>query len=485
MATEVSLCGLGLLLLGVDLILPRDQKRWVGVLGIAGLLATVLVGCVVAIFSLGQVDVEPILGGTYLADGFTNFFRLFALGVGLVVMFAGLDYLDRVKTNQGEFFALIVFATLALILLAGAADLITVYLFIEFVSLTSYVLAGYLRGDKRSAEASIKYLLYGAITAAIMLYGMSLLYGVTGSTNLQVIAENFGKAPQTLQLLAVSLILVGLGFKIAMVPFHQWAPDVYEGAPTPITLFMSIGPKAAGFAVLLRVLLVALPDYQPQWAILLAVLSAVTMTLGNLLALWQSNIKRMLAYSSIAHAGYLLIGVVAVGEDFQGVFGLLVYLVAYLLMNAGAFAIAIWLERNTGSNEIEEFAGLSQTAPLFAGVMAIFLLSLTGIPPTAGFLGKWWLFAAAINSPYWWLAVVGIVNSVISLFYYWNVVRVMYLLPPKREEPLGYSVYLSVVILGAVILTVALVLWPNLLLEIAQGSKHVAPHLAPSLLAAR
>jgi NADH-quinone oxidoreductase subunit N len=478
LSTEVALCALGVLLLGADLLTPEGRKRWVGWLGVGGLGL-----CLVpAVGTCSPPSAEPILGGTYLADGFQMFFRLFAVLAGLLVMLAALDSLEELPSHRGEFFALLVFAVLSLVLLAGAADLVLVYLFLEFVSITSYILAGYLKHRRESNEASLKYLLYGAIAAAVMLYGISLLYGATGTTHLPEVARRIGLAPAGLQLLAVALILVGFGFKISMVPFHQWTPDVYQGAPTPITAFLSVGPKAAGFAVLFRVFWTGLPAarLEVSWPDLLALLSVATMTVGNLLALVQHNLKRMLAYSSIAHAGYMLIGVVTIAASSQpngemaGVFGVLVYLMAYLFMNIGAFAVVIWFAHSTGSEEIDDYAGLAETAPLIAAAMTIFLLSLTGIPPTAGFLGKWWLFMAAIRSPdYWWLAVAGIVNSVISLFYYWNVVRLMYLRPVARPVSWRYPVALTAVIVLTVAVTLLLVLYPTPLLEWAQSTKQL------------
>jgi proton-translocating NADH-quinone oxidoreductase chain N len=257
---------------------------------------------------------------------------------------------------------------------------------------------------------------------------------------------------------------------------------VYEGAPTPITAFLSVGPKAAGFAVLFRVFWTALPEVRLgiQWSILLAVLCVATMTVGNLLALVQHNVKRMLAYSSIAHAGYMLIGVVTIasssapGGDMAGLFGVMVYLMAYLFMNVGAFAVVIWFARSTGSEDIDDYAGLAETAPLFAAALTVFMLSLTGIPPTAGFLGKWWLFMAAIRSPdYWWLAVAGIVNSVISLFYYWNLVRLMYLRPVARKEPLRYPAALTAVVAFTALVTLLMALYPTPILQLAEFTRQL------------
>lgn len=479
LATEVGLCGLGLFLLLADLVVPEGRKRFVGYLALLGLLLLFLRA------AGAEPQIKPVLGGTYLADGFTYFFRLLALGIALLVVLLSLDYLENLRAHRGEFFAIVVFATLALILLAGSNDLLTVYLFVEFVSLTSYILVGYQKFTPRSNEASIKYLLYGAVASAVMLYGMSLLYGATGTTNLQEIAGAFGSASPLVKMLAALFILVGLGFKVAMVPFHQWAPDVYEGAPTPITAFLSVGPKAAGFAVLFRVLMTALVPYREEWALLLALLATATMFLGNWVALVQGNIKRMLAYSSIAHAGYLLIGVVCNGPDGAGAFAVIVYLIAYVLMNLGAFAVVIWVSRHLGTEDIGDYAGLGETAPFYALAMTIFLLSLTGVPPTAGFVGKFWLFKAALQSEYWWLAVVGIVNSVISLGYYFNVVRLMYLRPARRVPAFPRRSLFSTAVIGlTALLIVAFLINQNPLLQLAQTSRCLLP-MSVQIVAAR
>ena len=332
---------------------------------------------------------------------------------------------------RGDFFALFTFAILAMVMMASSASLLMIYLSIEFLSYMSYLLTGFLREDKKSNEAAIKYFLYGAITSAVMLYGLSLLYGISGSLNLTDIAKAFASTvdPSTrvVALVSTALVIAGLGFKISLVPFHQWAPDAYEGAPTPVTAFLSVGPKAVGFAVLLRVALTALPAFQSNWAPLLAVISIITMTLGNLVALRQTNVKRLLAYSSIAQAGYMLIGLVAVNlsgnSPFSGLNGILIYLFAYLFTNLGAFICVIAIENATGMVKIPQYAGLVKRAPLVAALFVIFFLSLAGIPPTAGFIGKFFVFGAALREGYLFLAAIGVINSVISVFYYFSVVR--------------------------------------------------------------
>ena len=418
---ELVLAAAGLVVLGLDLVWREEKKKkWLPYVALAG-----LGGALVATFYLRGTEALLPFGGSpapaiFAVDPFTLFFRMIAiLAVGLILLLS-VDYLRERTPYRGEFYSLLLFSALAMTLIAGAADLIMVYIAIELLSITSYILTGYLREDRKSAEAAIKYFLYGAVASAAMLYGMSLLYGATGTTNLSAIAASLGAADASLRWLispAMVFLLAGFGFKMAAVPFHQWSPDAYEGAPTPVTAFLSVGPKAAGFAVLLRVFLTALPHFQTDWVALLAGVSIVTMTLGNLVAIWQKNIKRMLAYSSIAQAGYILIGLVCLGPDNYGMRGVLLYLLVYLFTNLGAFAVVIAFSQATGSDEIEDYAGLFRRSPWLAASLVIFFLSLAGIPPMAGFFGKMFIFAAAIRLQYFLLAVIGVVNGVISLYY--------------------------------------------------------------------
>jgi proton-translocating NADH-quinone oxidoreductase chain N len=391
------------------------------------------------------------------------------------VLLSSIDYLRGRTAYATEFYSLLFFVTLSIVLVAGATDLLMIYLSIEFLSLTSYVLTGYLRDDQRSNEAAIKYFLYGSITSAVMLYGMSLLYGATGTTNLAQIAAVLqtpaGSSARGLAFPLIVLLMAGFGFKIALVPFHQWAPDAYEGAPTPVTAFLSVGPKAAGFAALLRVLLIALPTFQVDWVAILAGLSILTMTLGNLVAIVQRNIKRMLAYSSIAQAGYIIIGLVAIAPDGRsGVNGLLLYILAYLFTNLGAFVAVIAFGNATGSELIEDFAGLIRRQPLVAGAMVVFLLSLAGIPPTAGFVGKFFVFAAAIRMQFFALAAIGVVNSVISVYYYANIIRTMFFLAPKDDRPVHLSSVLSLAIIVSLAMVFIIGLYPQPFIDLATRS---------------
>jgi len=436
LSPELVLCGSGLLILLADLIW-REKKGWLPWLALVG-----LAGALVATLALwGQST--PLPSEMMAVDAFALFFKFIAiLATGLVV-FSSIEYLRDRTPYRGEFYAFLLFATLAIALASAATNLVMVYVAMETLSITSYVLAGYLRDDPNSSEAAIKYFLYGAITSAVMLYGMSLLYGATGTTDLAQIAAFFlgGRADASLRWIgvpAIILLLAGFGFKAALVPFHQWTPDTYEGAPTPITAFLSVGSKAAGFAILMRVFITALPSFTESWVAILAAVSIVTMTLGNLVALRQTNIKRMLAYSSISHAGYLLIGVVSVllflrGETgFNGINGVLLYFIGYLFTNLALFMAVIAFENATGSNEIADYAGLIRRAPFLAAVLVVCFMSLAGIPPTAGFMGKFFVFGAAIKQRLYWLAGVAIVNSVISIGYYFNVIRYAFFLPARK-----------------------------------------------------
>ncbi len=456
LAPELVLFVTGLFILGADAVLrDREDKSWIPWAALIG-LAVALVAALVLWGNQGRVLAVLAL------DYFALAVKMVVLLAMMLVVLASDAYMQAHTRHLGEFYAMLLFVAMAICLLGMATNLVMIFLAFDFVSITSYILTGYLRDDERSTEAAIKYFLYGAAVSAMMLYGMSWFYGLTGSVDLKeigVLLTGAGLAGMEATLRPVALIALvmmaaGFAFKIGAAPFHQWAPDAYEGAPTPVTAFLSVGPKIGGFAVILRVLLTALPPsglvlLGMDWRALLMAISALTMLVGNLVALWQTNIKRMLAYSSIAHAGYMLIGVVAASP--QGTMAVLLYLAAYALTNLGAFAAVIAFSNRIGSDEIEDYAGLSTRAPGLAMGLLICLLSLGGIPPTAGFVGKLWLFAAAIKAGLLWLAAVGVVNSVISLAYYWKVIRAMYLTPAQAEERVGLSPALAVGLTVAVV----------------------------------
>ena len=368
---------------------------------------------------------------------------------------------------------LILCATLGMMFMASGIDLITLFIGLETMAIAFYILAGFLKPSERSNEAAVKYFLLGAFSLGLLLYGMSLLYGATGTTSLNGIAAALAGGERSLVLvLALILIGAGMGFKIAAVPFHMWAPDVYEGAPTPVTAFLSVGSKAASFAMLLRIFFVGLPFLVSDWQTLFWVLAAITMTVGNIAAITQTNTKRMLAYSSIAHAGYVLVGVVAGTE--RGITATLVYLWVYLFMQLGAFAILSMLRRqDVVGDELKDLSGLYFRKPFAAIAMLIFMLSLGGIPPTAGFMGKVWVFGAAIDQGFIWLAVIGVVNSAISLYYYYRIIVFMWL----KEETLGSDIEMSpgiATVLGiAVVGSIFFGIFPDMLFDYAQTASEV------------
>jgi len=463
LAPELWLVGLGVVLILLDLAIPPSRISIVGLVAAVGLLLSILP-------AIGlQGEPRSILFGSYAVDGFAVFFKIVVAVASALVILASIAYFDSSARFEGEFYALVVFMAVGLVLMAASTDLILLALSIEFVSLISYVLAGYLKANPKSNEAGIKYFLYGAAASAVMLFGFSLLYGLSGTTNLYELAGRFRLASPAALYVAVVMMLAGFGFKISMVPFHQWTPDVYEGAPTPVAAFLSVGSKAAAFAALFRTLLVAIDPARMDWVLLLAILSAISMTLGNLLALPQRNIKRMLAYSSIAHAGFLLIGVVAFRGNF-GLPGLLIYLFGYTFTQLGAFFVAMLVGRQIGSDAIPDYAGLAQRAPVSAFLMAVFMLSLIGIPPTAVFFGKFYLLAAAIDNHFVWLAIVALLNSALSVFYYVNVIRAMYLLPTPSStsllEPASLQVALGIAGVGTLIVG----LYPQPIIDLARSA---------------
>ncbi|HEX3053037.1 MAG TPA: NADH-quinone oxidoreductase subunit N [Aggregatilineaceae bacterium] len=437
---EILMTTLALLVLAVDLWWPEDRRVGVGAVAGGGLL---LISGLLWTISLtpDTFKEQMLLGGMIRHDEFTQIFR------AMVIMAGGLSCLvsmgvDRLR-DRGDYYAILIVSVIGASLMSAAADLIMVFLALETTSITLYMLAGYLRDDDRSTEAGLKYFLFGAFTSAFTLYGLSLLYGFTGETNIyalgQVLAHSNREVSQVGVVVALGLVVVGFGFKISAVPFHFWTPDVYEGAPTPITALLSTASKAASFGLLLRFLLAVFPpasllgggsvqDTSEFWVQLMAVLATVTMTLGNLLALAQSNIKRLLAYSSIAQAGYTLIGVAAIATDKSGdgAAAVAFYMFMYVLTNILAFGVVIVVSNAIGSDEIRDLAGLSRRNAWLALGMVLALISLGGIPPAAGFVGKFLLFRAAVNADLIWLALVGIINVIISLYYYLTIVKVMY-----------------------------------------------------------
>lgn len=473
---ELLLTAGALAVLLLEIALPRALRGW-----LAWITVGVLAGALAALLPSAGENLT-IAKGLLAVDGFGFFFKVLFLLSAIVTVLMSPRYLDVERASPGEYYFLVLCATLGMMFMAGGIDLITLFIGLETMAVSFYILAGYLRPNRRSNEAAIKYFVLGAFSLAILLYGMSLLYGLTGTTHLRVIATALLSADTGLLLpFAVILLVAGLGFKIAAVPFHMWAPDVYEGAPTPVTAFLSVGSKAASFAMLLRIFIEGLPAFRLDglgiawgtpfgWAAFFYVLSVVTMTVGNLAALTQTNTKRMLAYSSIAHAGYILIGIVA-GTTW-GITAALVYLGVYLFMQFGAFAVVVMLRRKEAiGDELKDLTGLARSHPGAAIAMLVFMLSLGGIPPTAGFMGKFWIFGAAIDAGYVWLAVIGVLNSALSLYYYVRVVVYMWISEPAAEPvPFGISPALVAVLVVAVIGSVLFGVYPRYLFEFAEAS---------------
>ena len=411
-----------------DLVLPAEGRTWLAYLSLFGLIGAMFVGT-----QLWGRHITTF-SGMFLLDNFGLALTLIFLTVAVITVLLSVAYTNDRGLVRGEFYALILFAVMGMMIMATAGDLIVVFLGIELLSLPLYVLSGFARPALDSIEAALKYFLLGAFASGFLLYGIVLIFGATGSTNLLQIASALAKGTHNGVMLfaGIALLLAGLGFKISVVPFHQWTPDVYEGAPTAVTAFMIAGTKAAGFAVLLRILLVAALPARDVWLPAIVILAVVTMTVGNLTAIAQQNIKRMLAYSSIAHAGYILVAVAAGGP--AGASSAIFYLLIYAFMNLGAFAVVIAASR--GGQErlaLRDYAGLARQRPALAAIMALFMLSLAGFPPTAGFVGKLTIFQAAVQNGLTWLAVVAVLNSVVSVFYYARVIVLMYMHEPEGE----------------------------------------------------
>ncbi len=463
---ELILASAALVVLLADAFTPRARRTALGWLTIAALVATA--ACVLLV-----AGVHGTAGGGLVAvDGFATFFKIVFLFAAILTVLMSMRFVELEGMRPGAYYFLILSATLGMMFMAGGIDLITLFVGLETMALSFYVLTGLIKPNRRSNEAAVKYFLLGCFSLGLLLYGMSMLYGLSGSTNLRTIATALaGREHDGWLMLGVILVVAGMGFKIAAVPFHMWAPDVYEGAPTPVTAFLSVGSKAASFAMILRIFVEGLPSMSPDWRILFYALSVVTMTVGNIAALTQSNIKRLLAYSSIAHAGYLLIGVVA-GSS-RGVTAVLIYLFIYAFMQLGAFAVVVLLRRrDVIGDELKDLSGLYFRAPAAALAMLLFMLSLGGIPPTAGFMGKFWVFGAAIEQGYVWLAVIGVLNSAASLYYYVRVVVFMWMKDQAAGSELVMSPALAAVLAVTVAGTLAIGVFPRPLFELADWSAH-------------
>lgn len=466
---QLSLVALALVVVLLDLFI---KEKWIlGVVSAVGL--AVPFGFALALWG----HEETALSGMFAVDGFSLFLCLLFLGIAFLTILYSTDYLPKIPRLHGEFFALILLSTTGFTFLAATRELISIYLALELSSLPLYALVSFLKEEK-STEAGIKYLLLGAIASATLLYGMALTFGITGSTHLgEISREIVDRAIREPALLfGVVLMIAGFGFKMASFPFHMWVPDVYEGAPTPITAYISVGSKAAGFAVILRVFYEAFGQpawLSADWSLIIAVLSAITMTLGNIIAIWQGNIKRMLGYSGIAHAGYVMVGLAAVSA--LGRSGVLFFLVAYTLANLGAFIAIIAISGKIGSDLIDDYSGMARRAPVLALILAFCLISLIGIPPTAGFMAKIYVFNAGVQAGLLWLVIFGVINSVISAYYYLRVVKVMFLGIPSSEEGVPSSGPLRATLVITALGVLFLGVFPYALLHFSENAFLLLP----------
>lgn len=457
----------GLVILTLDLFLTSRSRYLNEVIGIVGLL----LAFVLTLLQSGEP--RPVFMHMAVVDNLGVFFNATFLLIALLMFLMSASYVRREEINSGEYYALVLFATTGFMFVASAADLVMVFLAIETLSIATYILAGLQHQEQRSQEAAFKYFILGAFSSAIFLYGIATIYGVQGNTNLLNLAQTLGQGDvSALMLVGTGMLIVGLGFKVAVVPFHMWAPDVYDGAPTAVTAFMTAGPKTAAFAAFLRVFFqgLAAPSLHQHWIPIFAVLAALTMILGNVVALTQQSIKRMLAYSSIAHAGYGFVALVALNQ--LGAASILYYLVAYTLMSMGAFTVLMVVARKGEQHyAFTDYAGLSTTNPLLAAVMTLFMFALAGFPPTAGFAGKFYIFGAAVQSEHYALALIGVLTSVISVVYYTRVVTMMYMREPTSERAMAHvspttGALLSLTALG----TLYMGIFPGSVLRLAERS---------------
>jgi len=448
---ELSLVGFAVLVIVLDMFIQR--KGWLAVVSIIGLVVSG--GFAVGLWGGSS---QSIFNNMLAVDNFAVFFKLLFMGIAALVILASTDYVSRFRRFQGEFYALILLSALGMMLMASATELISLFISLELVNLSLYVLVGFLK-DEKSTEASLKYLLLSAVASAVLLFGMAFVFGFTGQTQLSEIARSVQSAIMAGQTMSASnvlanpglflgiiLMIAGFGFKIAMVPFHMWVPDVYEGAPTPITAYLSVGSKAAGFAIILRVFYSAFGSpslLSMDWGIIFGVLAAITMTVGNVIAIQQNNIKRMLGYSSIAQAGYIMVGLATVGMSpvavTVGQSSILFFLLAYSLTNLGAFIAIIAISNKVNSDQINDFSGMIKRSPLMALALTLCMISLIGMPPAAGFMAKFYIFSAAVQQGLLWLVIVAVLNSVISAYYYLRVVKVMWVGEPASREKVDAS----------------------------------------------
>lgn len=466
-APEIILTIVGTLVMILEAMTGDRDKSSLGYVSLLG-LAAAMAAAVAANNDPGLAFQSMII-----VDGFATFFRVLVIGVGMLTILVSTNYLSEAKANSGDFYALILFSVVGQSLMACANELIMIFIGIEISSIASYILAGYLRDDRRNNESALKYFLMGSFATAFLLYGVAWIYGLTGSTNLGEIRTvlSQGTAPTAMVGISAALMLVGLAFKVSAAPFQIWAPDVYQGSSAPISAFMSAGPKAAAFAVMVRVFYTSFDSISNQWEPVFWIMSLATMVIGNFAALQQRNIKRMLAYSSIAHAGYVMVAVTS--HSAVGTAAVMFYLASYCLMNIGAFAVVTWMARDGEKYvEVDDFSGLAQKQPFVTAILTVLILSLVGVPLTGGFFGKFLVFKAAIDSHLMWLAILGLLNSAVAAYYYLRVLVVMYFREPGASTvnlpPVAGT--LRVAMLVTTLGTIALGIFPGLILGFATQS---------------
>jgi len=461
LTSEIAVVILALLIIIFDLLLPRQEiRRSLGVFAVCGLLG-------ILVYTFSQYGISAtVYHGFFVVDTFALFFKqLFIVATILTLLFS-LDYVEKMTRNAGEFYALLLLGLVGMMVMASATDLLTLFIGLELMTIVFYVLVGFDLKSVKSSEAGIKYAILGSASSAVFLYGVSWIYGFTGNIMLSQIAEHITASPAVL--FGMGLMIAGFCFKLSIVPFHMWAPDVYEGAPIPVTAMLAMASKAAGFAIMLRVFFVAFSNLQVYWLPIISVLAGMSMVVGIVGAIWQKNTKRMLAYSSIAQAGYILSGFLAANP--AGVKGMLVYAALYMFANVGAFAVTIAVYNQCGSDEIEDLSGLSQKSPLLALVMTVSLMSMAGLPPMAGFVGKMYIFMAIADNGYLWLAILGLVMSMISVYYYILVVRAMYGKAVKDQQIFTMSGSLRIVALLSLIATLFIGIYPAPLATLANAA---------------
>jgi len=473
LSPELSLCGIALAVVLLDLVI--EQKKVLAAISVFGLI--IPISFTIALWGEQQAS----FSGMLVVDNFSLFFKFLILGISALVIISSVDYVKKFARFQGEYYALILLSAGGLMLMASTGELISIYIALELASISLYALVSFLK-DPKSSEAGLKYMILGAISSAVLLLGMAFIFGITGTTHLDQIIDKVSALVSGGQLwdspallFGMVLMIAGFGFKIASVPFQMWVPDVYEGAPTPITAFLSIASKAAGFAVILRVFYTAfgIESISADWGMIFAVLGAITMTIGNIVAIAQSNIKRMLGYSSIAHAGYIMVGLAAIGT--LGKSGILFFLAGYALANLGAFFAIIAISNKTGSDEISDYSGMSRRSPVISFILAFCLISLIGIPPTVGFMAKFYLFNAAIQQDLLWLVIFAVLNSVISAYYYLRVVKLMYIGEPLSDEPIPSSIPMRVSLAITSIGVLVLGIYPWVVLRLAETAVATFP----------